>query len=90
LSAYAAQVRQALEEMAQRALPTDPDVEEADGQKYRYEALAVFIQIINHGIEHRTNITTILNQGLQKPPDVDGWGYMNAYPDRFGVTEVQD
>jgi len=40
-------------------------------------------QIMNHGVEHRTNITTILNQGLQTPPDVDGWGYLAALPDRF-------
>jgi uncharacterized damage-inducible protein DinB len=43
----------------------------------------VYIQIINHGVEHRTNITTMLNQGLQKPPGVDGWGYLEAYPNRF-------
>lgn len=53
------------------------------GNQFRYQALAVFIQIIDHGIEHRTNITTILNQGLLTPPDVDGWGYLNAHPDRF-------
>jgi hypothetical protein len=34
-------------------------------------------------IEQRTNITTILNQGLQTPPDVDGWAYLDAHRDRF-------
>ena len=85
MTAYAAQVGTALVDMAQRILPTDPVVEEDEGKVYHYQALAVFIQIINHGIEHRTNITTILNQGLQTPPDVDGWGYLNAHPDRFGL-----
>jgi hypothetical protein len=36
-------------------------------------------------IEHRTNITTIPNQGLQTPPAVGGWGYLDAHPDRFGL-----
>ncbi|RPI25540.1 MAG: hypothetical protein EHM70_19950 [Chloroflexota bacterium] len=85
MTAYAAQVGQALVDMAQRILPTDQVVEEDEGQVFHYQALAVFIQVINHGIEHRTNITTVLNQGLQKPPDVDGWGYFNAHPDRFGL-----
>ena len=86
VTAYAAQVGEALEEMAQRTLPTDQVLEEYDGKQFRYQALAVFIQIINHGVEHRTNITTILNQGLQTPPEVDGWGYLNARPDRFELT----
>jgi len=83
MTAYAAQVGKALVDMAQRTLPTDPVREEEDGKQLHYQALAVFIQIINHGVEHRTNITTILNQGPQKPPQVDGWGYLNSHPDRF-------
>ncbi len=40
----------------------------------------LFIQVINHGIEHRTNITTILS-GLGLPaPEVDGWGYIWIAP----------
>ena len=85
MSAYNAQVGKALVDMAQRTLPTDEVVEEDNGKLYHYHALAVFIQIINHGVEHRTNITTILNQGKQTPPGVDGWGYLSAYPDRFDV-----
>lgn len=85
MTAYAAQVGQTLLDMAQRTLPTDRVTEEDNGKVFHYHALAVFIQIIDHGIEHRTNITTVLNQGLQKPPDVDGWGYLSAHPDRFDV-----
>jgi uncharacterized damage-inducible protein DinB len=85
MTAYAAQVGDALVDVAQRILPTDQVIEEDDGKQYRYQALAIFIQIINHGVEHRTNITTILNQGLQTPPDVDGWAYLEAHPDRFGL-----
>jgi uncharacterized damage-inducible protein DinB len=85
MTAFAAQVGQALVEMAQHSRPTDPVAEEVDGKIYHYQALAVFIQIINHGIEHRTNITTLLNQGLLTPPQVDGWGYLDTHPERFEV-----
>jgi len=83
MTTYAAQVGKALVDISQRILPTDRVTEEDEGKQFHYQALAVFIQIINHGIEHRTNITTILNQGLQTPPNVDGWGYLDAHPDRF-------
>ena len=85
MATYAIQVGEALVDMAQRILPTDQVVEEDDGKQFRYQALAVFIQIINHGIEHRTNITTILNQGLHTSPAVDGWGYLSAHADRFEI-----
>ncbi len=84
MTAYAAQIGDALVDMAQHTLPTDQIVDEAEGKQYHYHALAVFIQIINHGVEHRTNITTVLNQGLLPPPKVDGWGYLDAHLDRFG------
>ena len=83
MTAYATQIGEALVEMAQRTLPSGQVVEEVEGQQFHYQALAVFIQIVNHGVEHRTNITTILNQGLLSPPAVDGWGYLDANPDRF-------
>jgi uncharacterized damage-inducible protein DinB len=86
MKTYAAQVGNALVDAAHRTLPTDQvHQEEEDGKQLHYRALALFIQIINHGIEHRTNITTILNQGLRTPPEVDGWGYLWAHPDRFGL-----
>src|SRR5712692_6460896 len=83
MSAFAAQVGEALMDTVQRVRPTDLIREEWEGQQTRYQARALFIQVINHGIEHRTNITTILNSGQQSPPDVDGWGYLWAHPDRF-------
>jgi uncharacterized damage-inducible protein DinB len=88
MTPYATQVGEALVEMAQRVRPTDLILEEDDDEQFHYQSLAVFIQIINHGVEHRTNVTTILNQGLQAPPDVDGWAYLNAHPDRFGLKSA--
>ncbi|HTX79734.1 MAG TPA: DinB family protein [Longilinea sp.] len=83
MMAYSAQVGDALLDAVEHVQPTDPIEQEIDGKQRRYQAKAVFIQIIDHGIEHRTNITTILNQGLQTPPDVDGWGYLLSHLDRF-------
>jgi len=65
---YAAQVGNALVDAILRIRPTDRIVEEDQGNKFHYHALAVFIQIINHGVEHRTNITTILSAGQHTPP----------------------
>ncbi len=71
--------------MAQRVRPTDLVQDEWQGRQLHYQARAVFIQIIDHGIEHRTNITTMLNQGQQPPPDLAGWAYLEARPDRFSL-----
>jgi len=61
--------------------------EEEDGNTLDYQARALFIQVINHGVEHRTNVTTILS-GLGLPaPEVDGWGYLFSHPDRFELKE---
>ena len=57
--------------------------EEDQGNMFHYQALAVFIQFINHGVEYRTNITTILSAGQHTSPTVDGWGYLSAHPERF-------
>jgi uncharacterized damage-inducible protein DinB len=85
MEAYATQVGNALVEAVQSRQPTDRVAHEVDGKMLHFQALAVFIQIIDHGIEHRTNITTILNQGLQTPPEVDGWGYLVAHLDQLGI-----
>lgn len=59
--------------------------EEEDGNTMDYLACLLFIQVINHGIEHRTNVTTLLS-GLGLPtPEVDGWGYLAAHPETFSL-----
>lgn len=88
MTAYSIQVGNALVETIQHTPPTNRIDQEIDGKQLHYQALAVFIQIINHGIEHRTNITTILNQGLLTPPEVDGWGYLLANLDRFELKDA--
>ncbi len=83
LAAFADPVAGALLDVAQRIPPTHIVHEEEDGHTLDYQARALFIQVINHGIEHRTNITTILSGRGLPAPEVDGWGYLSAYPDQF-------
>lgn len=88
LAAFAVQVAQALLDAVQYVPPDHLVHEEEDGQTIDYLACALFIQIINHGIEHRTNITTILSGSLSLSElEVDGWGYLFSHPDRFALQE---
>ena len=45
----------------------------------------VLIEVINHGVEHRTNVTTILAQLGIKAPGIDGWGYLSSHQDHLGI-----
>jgi uncharacterized damage-inducible protein DinB len=84
---FAEQVAGALLDVVQRVLPTQMVHEEEDGQFMDYQARQLFMQAINHGIEHRTNITTILAGLGIATPEIDGWGYLFAHPDRFAMRE---
>ncbi len=75
----------ALVAAAEQLDPAGVIEQEWDGQVHRYRAAALFIQAVNHGVEHRTNVTTILAQLGIEPPAVDGWGYMMAQPGRMGA-----
>jgi uncharacterized damage-inducible protein DinB len=87
ISAFADQVAVALLDAAQRIPPTHLVHEEENGLFIDYQARHLFIQVIDHGIEHRTNITTILS-GLGLPAlEVDGWGYLFSHPERFELKE---
>lgn len=87
LAAFASQVAAALLDAAVSVSPTHIVHEEEDGKFIDYEARGLFIQIINHGIEHRTNITTILSSLRYTPLEVDGWGYLWAFPQKFKLKE---
>jgi uncharacterized damage-inducible protein DinB len=85
LSAFASDVAPALLDAVQRIPPNHIVHEEEDGNTFDYQARGLFIQVVNHGIEHRTNITTILSSLGLPAPEVDGWGYMEAHPGQFEV-----
>jgi uncharacterized damage-inducible protein DinB len=83
IAAFAVEVADALLDAVQRIAPTHLVHEEEDGEFLDYQARHLFMQAFNHGIEHRTNITTILGSLGVAVPELDGWGYLFAHPDRF-------
>jgi uncharacterized damage-inducible protein DinB len=86
--AFSGVVAEALLDAIRRTPPDHMVHEEEDGNTLEYKARLLFIQVIHHGIEHRTNVTTILS-GLGLPaPEVDGWGYLVAHPEPFAFKET--
>jgi len=49
-----------------------------DGGTYDAPVIVVMIQAINHAIDHRSQISTMLSQQEIEPPDLDGWSYNDA------------
>jgi len=49
-----------------------------DGGTYEAQAVIVAIQAINHGVDHRSQISTLLTQQGIEPPDLDAWSYNDA------------
>lgn len=49
-----------------------------DGGTYDAPAIIVVIQAIDHAIDHRSQISTLLSQQGIEPPDLDGWSYNDA------------
>jgi uncharacterized damage-inducible protein DinB len=87
MSAYAAQLGDAFLDVVQRVPSNQIVHEEEDGKFIDYEARQLFMQVVNHGIEHRTNITTFLSSQGLPAPEIDNWGYMFAHPERFALKE---
>jgi uncharacterized damage-inducible protein DinB len=55
-----------------------------DGGTYEAPAIVVVIQAINHAIDHRSQISTLLSQQDIEPPDLDAWAYNDAMYERSG------
>ncbi len=49
-----------------------------DGGIYEAPVIVVLIQTVNHAIDHRSQIATLLSQEDVMPPDLDGWSYNDA------------
>jgi len=53
-----------------------------DGGTYDAPVIVVVIQAINHAIDHRSQIATLLSQQDIEPPDLDSWAYNDAMRER--------
>jgi uncharacterized damage-inducible protein DinB len=49
-----------------------------DGGTYDASVMIVMLQAINHAIDHRSQIATLLSQQGIEPPDLDSWAYNDA------------
>ena len=49
-----------------------------DEGTYDAPVIVVLIQAINHAVDHRSQICTLLTQQEIEPPDLDGWSYNDA------------
>ena len=80
---FAAEVAEAFMSTIQHVPPTQNVHEEAPGWTFDYQARLIFMSLVYHGVAHRTDITTFLNNQGVALPELDVWGYQEAYPDRF-------
>jgi uncharacterized damage-inducible protein DinB len=83
LAAFADQVAEAFLETVQTISPAQNVHEENDEWTFDYQARLIFMSLAYHGIAHRTDITTFLTSKALEVPELDIWGYQEAYPDRF-------
>jgi uncharacterized damage-inducible protein DinB len=49
-----------------------------EGGTYDAPVIIVLIQAVNHGVDHRSQIATLLSQQDLTLPDLDGWAYHDA------------
>jgi uncharacterized damage-inducible protein DinB len=70
------------------AASDDPDREIVmdDGNGPRTTVGVILAQLVHHGNEHRTQVTTILGSNGIEPPPVSAWGYGRA----AGISETEE
>lgn len=85
---FSRSVAAALLDAVQRISPDHIVHEEEDGNTIDYKASLLLIQAIIHGMEHRTNVTTILSAMGLPDLEVDGWGYLFAHPETFALQQT--
>lgn len=83
MAAYEAPLNNALVDTLQNVSATQNVHEEGNGWTFDYQARVIFMSVVYHGIAHRTDITTALNNRGISLPEPDVWGYCSAYPERF-------
>ena len=83
MAAYEATLNNVLLDTLQNVPTTQNVHEKGDGWTFDYQARLIFMSVVYHGIAHRTDITTVLNDKGISLPELDVWGYCSAYPERF-------
>jgi uncharacterized damage-inducible protein DinB len=83
MMAYETVLHEALLDTLQHIPVTQNVHEEGNGWTFDYQARLIFMSVVYHGIAHRTDITTVLNNKGISLPELDIWGYQAAYPERF-------
>lgn len=89
MATYATQLNEAFLETVQNVAPTANVHEENETWSFDYQARLIFMSHIYHGITHRTDIMTFLGRQGVALPELDVWGYQEAYPDRFQAKLVR-
>ena len=89
MMAYETTLHAALLDMLQRVPATQNVHEAGDGWTFDYHARLIFMSVVYHGIAHRTDITTALNNNGISVPELDVWGYQAAYPEQFQASVVK-
>ncbi|MCO5185596.1 MAG: DinB family protein [Anaerolineae bacterium] len=89
MAAYAAQLGDVFLETVQHIAPTENVHEENEVWSFDYQARLIFMSLIYHGIAHRTDITSFLSSQGVSSPELDIWGYQEAYPEQFRAKLVK-
>ena len=89
MMAYEKTLHETLLDSLERVPATQNVHEEGDGWTFDYQARLIFMSVVYHGIAHRTDITTVLNNKGINLPELDVWGYEFAYPGRFQARMVK-
>ena len=83
MATFADQVGEAFMDTIQRVSPIENVHEENNDWTFDYQVRLIFMSLVYHGVAHRTDITTFLNSQGVVLPELDVWGYQEAFPDRF-------
>lgn len=89
MMAYETILSEALLDTLQQVPATQNVHEEGGGWTFDYQALLIFMSVVYHGIAHRTDITTALNNKGISLPELDVWGYQSVYPERFQARLIR-
>jgi uncharacterized damage-inducible protein DinB len=89
MMAYETALHEALLDTLHHVPATQNVHEEGGGWTFDYQARLIFMSVVYHGIAHRTDITTVLNNKGINLPELDVWGYQSAFPERFQASVVK-